>query len=100
MNMQQGRTRGLHCIEQSLLNTILVVEAFGLPKINDQVTARKGHSITRNEVVLTILIPFGNRNRDGPQRSAGFISPRAIDRRHSVFESSHPGTYPSKGVDT
>src|SRR5438105_8745120 len=100
MDVQQRCSCGVHCINHRLLDTIFVGEPFGLPKIDDQVTARKGLTIDSDEVILAVRIPFGNRNRDGPRRSARFQRSCSIDRRHTEFESSHPGTYPSKGVDT
>src|SRR5258708_36222301 len=89
-----------HCINHCLLDPILVVEAFRLPKIDDQVTACKGHPVFTDEMIFAIRIPFGNRNRDGPRRSASLKRSCSIDRRHTESELSHPGTYPSKGVDT
>src|SRR6185437_6034854 len=100
VDMEERRPCRFHCIDHCLLDAILVVEAFRLPKIDDQVTARKDHAVFRNEVVLAIRIPFGNRNRDGPRRSASLECSCPIDRRHTESELSHPGTYPSKGVDT
>src|SRR5205807_7575326 len=100
MEVQQRCSCRVHCINHRLLDTIFVGEPFGLPKIDDQVTARKGLTIDSDEVILAVRIPFGNRNRDGPRRSARFQRSCSIDRRHTEFESSHPGTYPSKGVDT
>src|ERR1051326_7879705 len=100
VNVEEGCSCRFHCIDHCLLNTIFVVEAFSLPKIDDQVTARKNQTVLNDEVIFAIRIPFGNRNRDGPRRSARFKRSCSIDRRHTEFESSHPGTYPSKGVDT
>src|SRR5262245_41999875 len=100
VDMQECCSCGLHCIDHCLLNSIFVSEAFRLPKIDDQVTARKGHAVFGDEVIFAIRIPFGNRNRDGPRRNADVQRPCSFDRRHTVFESSHPSTYPSKGVDT
>ena len=100
VDVKEGCPRRFHCIDHCLFDAIFIRETFGLPKIDDQVTARKGHAVTRNEVILAIRIPFGNRNRDGPRRSARLKRSCSIDRRHTEFESSHPGTYPSKGVDT
>src|SRR5579872_6323252 len=33
VDVQKGRPRCFHCIDHCLLNAILVIEAFGLPKI-------------------------------------------------------------------
>src|SRR5215212_8311822 len=65
VDMKERRSCCLHCIDHCLLDAIFVSEAFSLPKIDDQVTARKGHSVFRDEVIFAIRIPFGNRNRDG-----------------------------------
>ncbi len=100
VNVQERRSCCFHCINHCLLDPILIVEAFRLPKIDDQVTACKGHPVFTDEVIFAIRIPFGNRNRDGPRRSACLKGSCSIDRRHTESELSHPGTYPSKGVDT
>ena len=100
VDVEESCPRRFHCIDHCLLNAILVVEAFCLPKIDDQVTARKYQPVFRDEMVLAIRIPFGNRNRDGPLRNASLKGSCSIDRRHTESELSHPGTYPSKGVDT
>src|SRR5205823_4845947 len=76
----------------------LVVEILGVPQIDDQVTARIGQPIPGDEVILAVHIPRGNRNRDGPRRSARSRRPRFIDRRQTESESSHPGTYPLRAL--
>src|SRR5580765_2745680 len=95
VDVKERGSRRFHCINHGLLNAILVVEAFCLPKIDDQVTACKGQPVFCDEVIFAFRIPFGNRNRDGPRRNASFIGSCSFDRRHTVSESSHPGTYPS-----
>ena len=85
-------------IDQRLFDPIAVVEILGVPQIDDQVTARIGQPILCNEVILAVLIPRGNRNRDGPRRSAHFVMPCSIDRRHTESELSHPGTYPLRAL--
>src|ERR1700722_5312529 len=97
MDMQERCSCCLHCFDQRLLDTILVVEILGVPQIDDQVTARIGQPITCDEVILAVLIPRGNRNRDGPRRSANPNGPCSIDRRHE-FKSSHPGTSPLRAL--
>ena len=96
MDVQQRCPCGLHGIDQRLMNTILVVEAVGLPKIDNQVATRKSHPVTRGEVILAVLVHVGNRNLDSPRRSASTITLCFFDRCHTKSESSHPGTYPSK----
>src|SRR5580692_11499543 len=99
MDVQKRRPCHLHCIDQRLFDPIPVVESLGVPKIYDQVTSRIGQSVTCDEVILAVLIPQGNRNRNGPRRSASTRALCFFDRRYE-FKSSHSGTYPLSSVDT
>src|SRR3954470_20969005 len=99
MNVQQSCARGIHRVDQRLFDQIPVVEPFGFPQIDDQVTSRKGQTVACDEVVLAVLIPQGSRNRNGPRGSAGAGALYFFDRRYE-FESSHSGTYPLSSVDT
>src|SRR3954453_1373439 len=99
MNVQKSCARGVHRVDQRLFDQIPVVEPFGFPQIDDQVTSRKGQTVACDEVVLAVLISQGSRNRNGPRGSAGASALYFFDRRYE-FESSHSGTYPLSSVDT
>src|SRR3989344_325774 len=94
VDVEQSRPRRIHSISHRLLDTILVGKAFRLPKIYDQVSAGKRTTTLSDEVVFIVRIPFRNRNRDGPRRSAACECLCSIDRRYPKFESSHLGTLP------
>src|SRR5580698_10342580 len=51
-------------------------------------------------ILVAVLVPWGNRNRDSPRRSTHPHGPNSIDRCHTESKSSHPGTYPLNSVDT
>ena len=57
MNVEERRSCRRHCIDQRLFDPIAVVESFRVPKIDNQVTARIGQPISRDEMILAVLIP-------------------------------------------
>jgi hypothetical protein len=60
MDVEESCSCRVHGVSHGLLDTILVVEAFGFPKIDDQMAARECKSIARDEMIF--LQGRGGRN--------------------------------------
>ena len=94
MDMQKGRFRFLHRVDQRRFDAVALIQAFGFPKVDDEMAARIGEAILGNEVIFLIVIRRNN-DRNGPRSRADAGRALCLFVRRHQIESSHSSTYPS-----
>ena len=88
MNVKERRPSRVHGIPECLFDTILVVEAFRLPKIDDEVAARESNPFARDK-----MVPLNLRwDRFGLRWLNEIECPSSGDCRQTEFASSHADT--------
>ena len=94
VDVEQSRSRFLHRIDQGGFDPLAVVQAFGFPKVDNEMASRIGEAVLGNEMVFLVVIRRNN-DRNGPRSRADARRPCFFVRRHQI-KSSHSSTYPSR----